>query len=50
MGTLKVMGDNWETNHLKNFNKAYDTIQKIENYQKHIIVSSGICKNQKHRS
>ena len=31
--TLKVMGENRETNHLKNFNNANEIIQKIENYQ-----------------
>ena len=36
------MGENRETNHLKKFNIADKIIQKIENYQKQNIVSSGI--------
>ena len=47
LGTLKVMGESKETRYLKNFNKADEIIQKIENYQKQNIVSSGIRKRQK---
>ena len=36
LGTLKVMGESNETRYLKNFNKADEIIQKIENYQKQI--------------
>ena len=38
--TLKVMGGNKETTHLKNFNGADEIIQMIENYQKRNIASS----------
>ena len=41
------MGENRETNHLKNFNNADDIIQKTENYQKQNMVYSRIRKNQK---
>ena len=41
------MGENRETNYLKNFNNADKIIQIIENYQKQNIVSSGIRKRQK---
>ena len=47
LGTLKVMGESKETRHLKKFNKADEIIQKIENYQKQNIVSSGIRRRQK---
>ena len=47
LGTSKVMGESKETRHLKKFNKADEIIQKIENYQKQNIVSSGIRKRQK---
>ena len=47
LGTLKVMGENRETKYLKNFNNADGIIQKIENYRKQNIVSSGIRKRQK---
>ena len=47
LGTLKVMGENRETNYLKNFDNAGEIIQKIENYQKQNMVSSGIRKRQK---
>ena len=47
LGTLKVMGGNRETKYLKIFNNADEIIQKIENYQKQNIVSSGIHKRQK---
>ena len=46
LGTLKVMGESKETRYLKNFNKADEIIQKIENYQQ-TVVSSGIRKRQK---
>ena len=36
LGTLKVMGESNETRYLKNFNKADEIIQKIENYLKQI--------------
>ena len=44
LGTLKVMWESKETRHLKKFNKADEIIQKIENYQKQNIISSGIRK------
>ena len=47
LGILKVMGEKREINYLKNFNNTDEIIQKIENYQKQNIVSSGICKYQK---
>ena len=50
LGTSNVMGKNRETNHLKNFNNAGKIIQKIENYQKHNVLSSRIRKRQKARS
>ena len=40
------MGDNREINHLKNFNNADKITQRIENYQKQNIASSGIHKHQ----
>ena len=47
LGTLKVMGENRETSYLKNFDNAGEIIQKIENYQKQNMLSSGIRKRQK---
>ena len=46
LGTSKIMRENREINHLKNFNNA-DEIKNIGNYQKQNIVSSGIPKCQK---
>ena len=46
LGTLKVMGDNREINHLKNFNNADKITQRIENYQKQNIASWRIHKHQ----
>ena len=39
--------ENRETKDFKNFNNVDKFIQKIENYQKQKIVSSGTCKCQK---
>ena len=47
LGTLKVMGENRETNYLKYFNNIDKIIPKIEHNQKQKIESSGICKHQK---
>ena len=44
---LKNIGENIDTNHLKNFNNANEIIEKIEVSERQNIVSSGTCKHQK---
>ena len=44
---LKNIGENIDTNHLKNFNNANEIIEKIEVYERLNIVFSGTCKRQK---
>ena len=44
---LKNIGENIDTNHLKNFKNANDIIEKIEVYERQNIVSSGTHKRQK---
>ena len=44
---LKNIGENIDTNHLKNFNNANERIEKFEVYERQNIVSSGMCKRQK---
>ena len=44
---LKNIGENIDTNHLKNFKHANKITEKIEVYERQNIVSSGMCKRQK---
>ena len=44
---LKNIGENIDTNHLKNFNNANEIIEKTEVYERQNIVSSGMRKRQK---
>ena len=44
---LKNIGENVDTNHLKNFNKASKIIEKIQVYERQNIVPSGMRKCQK---
>ena len=44
---LKNIGENTDTNHLKNFNNTNEIIEKIEFYKRKNIVSSGMRKHQK---
>ena len=44
---LKNIGENIDTNHLKNFNNANKIIEKIEIYERQNIVSFGTHKCQK---